>query len=68
MLDKLNKAIKTIENMIIYDLILSIETAYQLNKELLAFDYQYNDSSGNKMSFYNTIHIYPINDEGFEDF
>ena len=67
-LDKLNKAIKTIENMIIYDLILSIETAYQLNKELLAFDYQYNDSSEDKMSFYNTIHIYPINDEGFEDF
>ena len=38
LLDKFNRAIKTMENMVVYDLILSIETAYQLNKELLAFD------------------------------
>lgn len=44
LLDKFNRAIKTMENMVVYDLILSIETAYQLNKELLAFYYTYNDS------------------------
>lgn len=68
LLDKLNNAIKTIENMVVYDLILSIETAYQLNKELLAFDYKYNDSNDDKMSFYNTLQIFPVNEEGFEDF
>lgn len=54
--------------MVVYDLILSIETAYQLNKELLAFDYKYNDSNDDKMSFYNTLQIFPVNEEGFEDF
>lgn len=68
LLDKFNRAIKTMENMVVYDLILSIEIAYQLNKELLAFDYTYNDSIEDKMSFYNTLQIFPVNKDGFEDF